>query len=186
MCKAATVHFKADAGVLHSCLKSCHKICSPGRGCINVCFQCPHGKHLLLLNPAMEEAMQLALSIQPNFQDMSCLTTAKHLPHCALEVHHAETTTSASRGTSSGSSSRTVPRKSVYYWAVSLSAVRGPSRWPHWFQPKCDAEADSIPTFRDSMRSIPCPKVNVTDIEHTHTQNMFCLSTEYYMKRVLL
>jgi hypothetical protein len=41
--------------------------------------------------------MQLALSIQSTFQDMSCSTTARHLPHCALELHHVETTTSASQ-----------------------------------------------------------------------------------------
>jgi hypothetical protein len=40
--------------------------------------------------------------------------------------------------------------------------------------------------FRGSMRSIPCPKVNVPDIKHTHTQNMLRLSSEYYVKRVLM
>jgi hypothetical protein len=45
----------------------------------------------------MEETMQLALSIQCTFQDMSCSTTTKHLPHCALELLHAETTTFASQ-----------------------------------------------------------------------------------------
>jgi hypothetical protein len=41
--------------------------------------------------------MQSALHVQPTFLDMSCSTTAGHLPHSALELRHAETTTSASQ-----------------------------------------------------------------------------------------
>jgi hypothetical protein len=41
--------------------------------------------------------MQSALYIQSTFLGMSCTTTAAYLPHTALELYHAETTTSASQ-----------------------------------------------------------------------------------------
>jgi hypothetical protein len=41
--------------------------------------------------------MQSALDIQSTFLDMLCSTTAGHLPQSALELRHAETTTSASQ-----------------------------------------------------------------------------------------
>jgi hypothetical protein len=44
-----------------------------------------------------EEAMQSAINIQSSFLDVSHLTTAGHLPHSVLKLHHAETTTSASQ-----------------------------------------------------------------------------------------
>jgi hypothetical protein len=40
--------------------------------------------------------MQLDFDIQFTFLDMLCSTTARH-PHSALELHHAETTTSTSQ-----------------------------------------------------------------------------------------
>jgi hypothetical protein len=52
--------------------------------------------------------------------------------------------------------------------------------------PNADAEANFIPTFRDSMRIISCQKVNVIGIEHTHTQNILLLSIEYYVIRALM
>jgi hypothetical protein len=50
------------------------------------------GKYL-----AMKEAVQSALDFRSSLLDMSCSTTARHLPHSALELCHAGTATSASQ-----------------------------------------------------------------------------------------
>jgi hypothetical protein len=57
----------------------------------------PQEKKSSELDPATEEAMQSALHVQSTFQDMSLSNTAGHLPHSALELNRAETTTSASQ-----------------------------------------------------------------------------------------
>jgi hypothetical protein len=49
------------------------------------------------LDPVSKEVMQSALNIQSKFLDILCSTTPRHLPHCVLELRHAETTTSASQ-----------------------------------------------------------------------------------------
>jgi hypothetical protein len=56
----------------------------------------PQEKNPLELVPATKEDMQSALRVQSTFLDMLLSTTAGHLPHSALELLHAETTTSAS------------------------------------------------------------------------------------------
>jgi hypothetical protein len=131
----------------------------------------------LQLNPAVEEAMQLALSIHPTFQVMSCSIIARHLPHCALELHHAETTTSASQ-----LEAHLQAAPVNQYIVEQLGAHQND---PIDSSPNTDAEADVIPTFRDNVRIIPCPEVYVMDIKHTHTQNMLRLSIEY-VKGVLM
>jgi hypothetical protein len=136
----------------------------------------------------MEEAMQLALSIQPTFQVMSCSTTARHLPYCALELPHAETTISATQ-LEAHLQAALVEQFLENQCIVEQSTCQqlgAHQNDPIDSSPNADAEADFIPTFRNSMRIIPCPKVNVMDIEHTHTHNVLCLSIEYYVKRVLM
>jgi hypothetical protein len=49
----------------------------------------PTGRNPSALDPATEEAMQSALHVQSTFLDMSCSTTAGHLPHSALELRRA-------------------------------------------------------------------------------------------------
>jgi hypothetical protein len=41
--------------------------------------------------------MQSALDVQSTFLDISRSTIFEQLPHCVLELHHAKTTTSASK-----------------------------------------------------------------------------------------
>jgi hypothetical protein len=55
------------------------------------------GKIPLEVQPATEKATQTALDIQSTFQDTLRSTTTGHLPHSALGLRHAETTTSVSQ-----------------------------------------------------------------------------------------
>jgi hypothetical protein len=57
----------------------------------------PHERNPSELDLATEEAIQSALNVQSTFPSMSRSTTAGHLPHSALELHHAKTTTSVSQ-----------------------------------------------------------------------------------------
>jgi hypothetical protein len=55
------------------------------------------GKNPTELDLVIGEAMQSVPNIQSTFLDMSCSTTAGHLPHSMLEFCYAETTTPASQ-----------------------------------------------------------------------------------------
>lgn len=92
-----TVFSRTHLKVLASAVvTSCHEIFdSPGRDCINVLLQVSPQEKIYQSDPATEEAMQSALHFQSTSLSISCSTTAGHLPHCALELHCAETTTSA-------------------------------------------------------------------------------------------
>jgi hypothetical protein len=62
--------------------------------CINALPQVsPQEKHPLELDLVTEETMQSALDIQSTFLDMSRSVTARHLPHTAMDISHAEITT---------------------------------------------------------------------------------------------
>jgi hypothetical protein len=67
--------------------KYCHEsFDSPGKDCINVLLQMsPTGKNSLEFDLITDEAMQSAIDIQSVFLGMFCSTTARHLPHNALQ-----------------------------------------------------------------------------------------------------
>jgi ferredoxin len=153
----SSVHFKANGsaprGILsntpyyvgidrcHSCLKSCHEIFdSPKRDCVYLLVQVsPQEKNPSELDPATEEAMQSALHVQFTFLDMSCSTTVGHLPHSALELRRAETTTSASQ-LEAHLQAAPVEQFPEYHDIVEQSACqvadRGPRQRPRRYQLK--------------------------------------------------
>jgi hypothetical protein len=80
----------------------------------------------LKLYSATEEATLSALNIHSTFVDMSPSTTAGHLLYSVLKLHYAETITSALQLEThlQAAPSRTIPIKSQYCWAASLSDSR--------------------------------------------------------------
>jgi hypothetical protein len=89
--------------------------------CINALLQVSP----LELDLLIEEAMHSALDIQSTFLDMSHSITTRHHPHTAMDLSHAEITTSASQLEAQLQAALTEHfPESWYHWALSLSGCR--------------------------------------------------------------
>jgi hypothetical protein len=101
---------------------------------------CPHRKNPSELDSAIKEAMQSARHVQSTFLDMSRSTTVRHLPHSALELRRAETTTSASQQEAhlkAAPVEQFQENHDIVEESACQVAVRGPRQRPRRYQPKC-------------------------------------------------
>jgi hypothetical protein len=137
-------------------------------------FTCPHRKSPLQLDPATEEAMQLTLDVPSSFLDLSCSTTARHLPNNAVELCRTETTTSASQ---LEARLRAVLVKqfpeddNIIEPSACQVADRGPWQCPRQFQPKhwrwSRLNTHVLGLHEDYV--ISCKNVAFVDVEQTLT-----------------
>jgi hypothetical protein len=115
-----------------------------------------------------KEAMQSSLDAHSTFLDISPSTTADQLPHCAVELRRAETTTSASQLEAhlQAAPVEQFPENRDIVGQSASQVAHG--NVPDDSRPNANAGADFIPTFTYGMKIVPCPEVTVLDVEHTH------------------
>jgi hypothetical protein len=97
------------------------------------------GKNPSELAPATGVAMQSALHVQSTFLDISRSTTAGHLPHSALDLRSAETTTSASQleaHLQAAPVEQFPENHGITEQSACRVAERGPGQCPRRYQPK--------------------------------------------------
>jgi hypothetical protein len=113
--------------------------------------------------------MQSALDIQSTFPDMSRSTIAGHLPHSALELRRAETTTSTFQ--LQAPQQNTSQKITISLNGQSVRQQRAASdNLPDDSRPNAEAETGFIPTFADSTSVIPCPEMTPVGAQHTVTR----------------
>jgi hypothetical protein len=103
-------------------------------------FRCPYRKNSIRIRLGDQQGIHSVLSIPSSVLYIPHSTTIRHL-HSVLELHCAETTTSASQ-------------LETYLQVAGRGSMT------------TDTEVDLIPIFMDSMRIILCPEVTVVGVEH--------------------